>query len=179
MRPALALSVHAALFAAFMLLAPLGADAAAPTKQAKPAEKAKVAPQVSPDWEFLGNHPLGGMYLDRNSIVRKGDIVTYWAQRRYFKPQTSLDKSFQYKEQQVWHELDCKKRTVTFIDMCFLNEKGQVVAASGPIKEGPSPIQPNGFVIKGYERVCLPGNASPAPKNKTPKAANPKKTTHH
>lgn len=94
------------------------------------------------------------MYLDKGSVLRKGDFVTYWAKKFYYKPQKSILHKLTYSQQHVQHQLNCRQLTVSFTGLRFYNQAGKLIAQSPPMKKGPYPVKPGGFIIREAALLC-------------------------
>lgn len=105
-------------------------------------------------WEFLGKHPEGDMYLDRESISQKGPVTQFTVKRVYFKPQESKVSQMKFQEQWVLQELDCGKHTMNMVHMIFADAKGNPVGAYTNLDGGPKPITPDGFFAKEAALLC-------------------------
>ena len=105
-------------------------------------------------WQFLGMHPEGKMYLDMESVTPKRALIGFWARRVYTKPQASKISQMKFQEQIVWQELDCAKRTMNMAQMIFLDAQGKPVGAYVNLKGGPKPIESTGFFAKEAALLC-------------------------
>jgi hypothetical protein len=108
-------------------------------------------------WEFLGKHPQGNMYLDRDSVAKSGDLTYFWVRRVYFKPQESKISKMKFQEQWVYQELNCGKNTMSLKHALFKDAKGKAVGGYANLKEGPKPIKPAGFFAQEAKLLCKPG----------------------
>jgi len=112
-----------------------------------------ITPYCFADWESIGLSVSNGVeiFIDRDSIVKKGDSVRIW-----IKANTSKES---YKSSRTFVEYKCKEKEVELLEMTTFDDfdfKGAMKSykydASDPNRK--HYIAPNSFDEEIHRRVC-------------------------
>lgn len=117
-------------------------------------------PKVEGSWQSIGESNEGNIrnYIDKSSVKRNGNIVTFRDKKTVVKPaQERYVNTPRYKTAIGTWEIDCAKKTYRLSALSLLDESGKELLKQTytPVNVRPMPVTESGSIVeKQYQTVC-------------------------
>jgi hypothetical protein len=106
---------------------------------------------IASDWMLVGDYEESSYYIDKDSINKKDNEVTYWDKNDYKEIQTN--DGIKFKSSSSFIHMDCKEKTWGFTKVVNYDSEGRIVSS----QDYPLELRP---IVSGsrtetwYKLVC-------------------------